>query len=209
MLKIVEQQARQHQKLKKEAKEAKQQLQQAKKIHPAADDKTTVNDTEIKTQPNTETEKKAEKETNTKKQRKEQKEKKKVKGRPGRESKYKTAKALEEKIEEYFQTCDKEKRPYTVTGLAYYIGLTTRAALINYENEEKNKDVEKKEKLGMIYAIKKAKLRIESYLEENLILGKQVAGTIFMLKTNYNRIEPTDPGQKQEITINIDGVTRF
>jgi len=209
MLKIVEQQARQHQKLKKEAKEAKQQLQQAKKIHPAADDKTTVNDTEIKTQPNTETEKKAEKETNTKKQRKEQKEKKKEKGRPGRESKYKTAKALEEKIDEYFKACDKEKRPYTVTGLAYYIGLTTRAALINYENEEKNKDVEKKEKLGMIYAIKKAKLRIESYLEENLILGKQVAGTIFMLKTNYNRIEPTDPGQKQEITINIDGVTRF
>ena len=39
--------------------------------------------------------------------------------------KYKTADELKDKVEEYFLTCYQNKRPYTISGLALWLGLTT------------------------------------------------------------------------------------
>ncbi len=91
----------------------------------------------------------------------------------GRPLKYKTNKALEKVITEYFDKCDANSIPYTITGLGLEIGLD-RHQLIRYGNKEQ-----------FSHTIKKAKLRCENYAEISLFKGKNVAGAIFNLKNNY------------------------
>jgi len=91
----------------------------------------------------------------------------------GRHKKWKTPKELEPLIDDYFDTCDETKRPYTVTGLAYHLG-TNRQTLCNYEKDAKFK-----------YIIERAKLRCEMYAEECLYTRTNVAGVIFSLKNNW------------------------
>ncbi len=112
-----------------------------------------------------------------------------------RQSTLKTHQEVQERIDKYFAECEKTKRPMTVMGLANALGLHSRKALLNYEKEGYNKDLPEKEKKLIISSIKKAKARIEQYLEENLIKGRQVVGTIFNLKNNYGWVD------KQEIEI--------
>ena len=127
----------------------------------------------------------------------------------GNTSKMKTAKEFQEKIERYFKECDKKRMPYTVTGMAFALGFTTRLAIINYENEEKHHDIEEGEKKLIVNTIKKAKLKIEEYLEINLIEGKQVAGTIFNLKNNYGWIDRQDVQHGGDVIINVKGIKRI
>ena len=97
----------------------------------------------------------------------------------GRPRKYETIEELEEIIEKYFNTCNIENRPYTITGLAIALGMS-RQGLLDYctridENGEPFLD-----------SIKKAKDRCEAKIEEGLLSGKYNAtGAIFNLKNNY------------------------
>lgn len=92
----------------------------------------------------------------------------------GRPKKYNKKEEIEEKIEKYFNECDEKGKPYTVTGLGLALNMS-RQDLINYSKDEEFFDT-----------IKKAKLKIENYLEEHLLTDTSVTGIIFNLKNNYN-----------------------
>lgn len=134
----------------------------------------------------------------------------------GRPLKFKSVKELQEKIDAYFAECDphvieseawevardrdgKKKKdehgydklelitrkrmteqiPYTVTGLALALD-TSRETLINYEEKEEFFDT-----------IKRAKEKIQNYLELNLN-SPSPTGTIFNLKNNYGWKDKTE-----------------
>lgn len=89
--------------------------------------------------------------------------------------KYKDEKELKELIDKYFIDCDDRKVPYTMSGLAYALGID-RITLINYGKDEL-----------FFTLIKNAKRRVEAQLEENALMGKYNATfTIFNLKNNYD-----------------------
>jgi len=91
--------------------------------------------------------------------------------------KFKSVKALQEQIDAYFDTCTDEKRPFTMSGLAYALGVN-RSTLLNYKQKpgyEKYFDT-----------IKKAKARVENHVEEILLNGRAPAGAIFNLKNNFD-----------------------
>jgi DNA-packaging protein gp3 len=75
-------------------------------------------------------------------------------------------------------------KPFTVSGLAVYLG-TSRETLMNYEKKEEYFDT-----------IKAAKDRIYAYTEESLFNSK-ATGPIFSLKNNYGWVD------KQEIDNNV------
>lgn len=91
----------------------------------------------------------------------------------GRPPKYKKKEEIQELIDKYFCDCDKNDEPYTVTGLALALNIS-RQDLINYSNKEEFFDT-----------IKKAKLKVENYLEKRLIKDNSCTGIIFNLKNNY------------------------
>jgi hypothetical protein len=79
----------------------------------------------------------------------------------------------------------------TITGLALYLGFTSRQAILNYE-----------EKPEFVDAIKEAKLRVEAAYEQALF-GKNAAGPIFALK-NFNWTDKQEIDQKTEHSGSID-----
>ena len=91
----------------------------------------------------------------------------------GRPLKFDTAEALQEQIDQYFlDALDDEgnyRKPISITGLALHLD-TTRETLMDYQKRD-----------GFSDAVKKAKLRIENYYEEHLLVGKPT-GPIFALK---------------------------
>jgi len=120
----------------------------------------------------------------------------------GRPPKFKKPQELEEKIKEYFESCwvdkvieteDKESgkitttniryqdRPYTVAGLAEFLGFSSRQSLLDYDAKPEFLDI-----------IKKAKLKIEMNVEEMLIQGKNQAGPIFWLKNHAGYRDKTE-----------------
>lgn len=105
----------------------------------------------------------------------------------GRPLKFKSVKALQEKIDAYFDECDEKHEPYTITGLALALD-TTRQGLLNYEDREE-----------FYYTIKRAKLRIEHFVEKSLWAPKIATGVIFNLKNNFGWVD------KQEIDQNVTG----
>ena len=111
----------------------------------------------------------------------------------GRPPLYDTPEAIKEKIDEYFDSCwidkvievtDKEgtvtatnvkyqDRPYTIEGLTWYLGFSSRAALLYYEEKPEFSDT-----------IKRAKLKVKMGVTEGLLTGKNATGHIFWLKNN-------------------------
>ena len=107
----------------------------------------------------------------------------------GRPVKFKTPKELQEKIDEYFDGCIKDKRPFTLSGLAYALEVD-RKTILNYSHKE-----------DFFPTIKRAKLRCEQFADEQLFKnGGQVAGVIFNLKNNHD-----DWRDRQEIDLNPPG----
>jgi len=104
----------------------------------------------------------------------------------GRPPKYKTAEELQDRIDNYFKDCDEKEKPYTITGLGLALDMS-RQDLINYSNKEEFFDT-----------IKKAKARVENYLEERLINDSSATGIIFNLKNNYGWKD------KQEVDANVN-----
>ncbi len=94
------------------------------------------------------------------------------KQKAGRKPKYSDVELFQQKIDCYFSECSKNDRPPTVCGLALHLDLT-RQGLIEYQGKPEFSD-----------AVKKAKQRVETFLEERLY-GSAPAGTIFNLKNNF------------------------
>lgn len=101
--------------------------------------------------------------------------------------KYKDEKELAKGIEEYFEDCKKREKPYTMSGLAVWLGIT-RQTLVNYSHKDK-----------FFPLIKKAKERVQAQIEENAIDGTfNTTFAIFSLKANYK----WDDGNKVNVNIN-------
>lgn len=101
--------------------------------------------------------------------------------------KYHTEEELVKGIEEYFEDCKKREKPYTMSGLANWLGIT-RQTLINYGKGEK-----------YFTLIKKAKERVQQQIEENILDGTfNTTAGIFNLKANYK----WDDGNKVNVSIN-------
>lgn len=115
----------------------------------------------------------------------------------GRPAMFKTQKALQKKINEYFKNCPDKKTIttklgevievpiFTISGLAYFLGFESRQSFYDYENKE-----------GFSYTIKRARLFIEKEYEK-LLQENNCAGIIFALK-NLGWSDKTE----QEICIN-------
>lgn len=87
----------------------------------------------------------------------------------GRPLNFKTVEELQKKIDDYFNSCDEESEPITITGLALALG-TTRETLCDYE-----------EKDGFSDTVKTAKLRVQHAYEKRLV-KRGNGGDIFALK---------------------------
>lgn len=104
----------------------------------------------------------------------------------GRPPLYDSVEELDKLIQKYFDDCIKDKRPYTMSGLAYALGMD-RTSLIRYGKDER-----------FYNSIKRAKQFVEQSLEEKLIsTSGATIGIIFNLKNNY------DWKDKQEIDADV------
>lgn len=105
--------------------------------------------------------------------------------------KYKTPEELVKVITDYFKDCDAKRKPYTISGLALYIGLTTNR-LREYE----------KNYPGTEYAeiIERAKQTIETYTAEATFDNKKFQGAKFNLQNNFGWAEKQDTKLSGEVT---------
>ena len=93
----------------------------------------------------------------------------------GRPKIFKSVEEVEEKINAYFKYCEDKDKPYTMSGLAYYLDVD-RKTLLNYSKDE-----------DYFPTIKKARDRVQMQLEENALLNKSnPTFTIFNLKNNFD-----------------------
>ena len=96
-------------------------------------------------------------------------------GEVGRPRAFKSVKEVEEKINAYFNYCEEKEKPYTMSGLAYYLEVS-RQTLVNYSYEDEYFDT-----------IKKARDKVQMQLEENALSNKaNPTFTIFNLKNNFD-----------------------
>lgn len=125
----------------------------------------------------------------------------------GRPLKFKSVHSLEEKINEYFDSCFApaynddgtpvinpatgnqmmyRTKPWTLSGLACHLGID-RKTLYNYSKNDK-----------FFPTIKNARAKIEAYVEEQLFTPKIAAGVIFNLKNNFGWQDK--PGEDEKNT---------
>ena len=103
--------------------------------------------------------------------------------------KFPNVKDLSDTIDKFFNDCDANKKPYTITGLCLCLD-TSRNTLLSYEKcleIEWLDRLDDKAKRAYVNTIKRAKLRCENYAEEQLLnplCSKSPIGSIFALK-NY------------------------
>ena len=141
----------------------------------------------------------------------------------GRPPKYKSVEEIEDKIEQYFESCEgepliddegnqvvnkygypcwiKPPKPPTVTGLALALGFTTRLSLLNYQGKKE-----------FMNTITRAKTKIEEYAESRLFDRDGSNGAQFSLRNNFKgwngeQEKSQDEMEKlDEIIRNIDKV---
>jgi hypothetical protein len=116
---------------------------------------------------------------------------------PGQPRKFQTVEELEERIQAYWDYCDDNEKPVTMSGLAFFIGCDRRT-LTNYANSDL-----------FFPTIKKARDRVEFCNEELLLSGKATAGVIFSLKNNYRwtdkALETESEGEgSNDVSINVN-----
>ena len=107
----------------------------------------------------------------------------------GRPKIFNDVKEVEEKINAYFNYCEEKEKPYTMSGLAYYLGIS-RQTLVNYSNQDQFFDT-----------IKKARDRVQMQLEENALSNKaNPTFTIFNLENNFDWKDNNEVKTNVEIT---------
>lgn len=120
------------------------------------------------------------------------------------EKKFQTAEDLENAVNSYFIWCDEQReivtdskgntkvvaKPYTITGLCVYIGIT-RDTFISYSKDPVLENV-----------IAMAKLRVENYIEENSLNGKvNPIMSIFNLKNNFGWVDRVEVNNSQSVEV--------
>lgn len=115
----------------------------------------------------------------------------------GRPKKYERVEDMEKDIEKYFAKQDVEGLPYTVSGLALALGMT-RETLLRYEENDIFSDT-----------IKRAKQKIEEYVETRLFVSGIATGVIFNLKNNFGWKDKQEIEQNGEmnntVTVKFSG----
>ena len=107
---------------------------------------------------------------------------------------------IERKIDDYFNYCNENSKPFTMSGLALFLDCS-RTTLYQYENELiKFHNMSEEDKLRIMNAVKKAKRMVETYQEEQLFIGKSPVGTIFSLKNNFNWKDSQEINNNTNIT---------
>ena len=118
----------------------------------------------------------------------------------GRPRAFKSVEEVEEKINAYFNYCEEKEKPYTMSGLAYYLEVS-RQTLVNYSNQDQFFDT-----------IKKARDRVQMQLEENALSNKaNPTFTIFNLKNNFDwkdKIEHSS-SEVENINKNISNIANL
>ncbi len=107
----------------------------------------------------------------------------------GRPLMYETSEQLAKKCNEYFDSCVVLEEKATITGLALFLGFSSRQALHNYKDKEEFNDV-----------VKKAMLCVENWYE--------LSGTnfdIFALK-NMGWTDKQEIDMKADVKQNIDPI---
>ena len=121
-------------------------------------------------------------------------------GEVGRPRAFKSVEEVEEKINAYFNYCEEKEKPYTMSGLAYYLEVS-RQTLVNYSNQDQFFDT-----------IKKARDRVQMQLEENALSNKaNPTFTIFNLKNNFDwkdKIEHSS-SEVENINKNISNIANL
>lgn len=84
---------------------------------------------------------------------------------------YETPEAMQEAIDAYFADCAANQEPITITGLALWLGFTSRQSLLHYEGYSKE----------FFDTVRKAKMRVENAYEKRLI-ARGNSGDVFALK---------------------------
>jgi hypothetical protein len=114
-----------------------------------------------------------------------------VKRKAGQPPIISNAEQMQTLIDEYFNMCDRKKEPYTMSGLAYHLGMDRRS-LVNYSHRDE-----------FFLTLKRARERVETYLEKALMEKDKPTGIIFNLKNNFGWVD------KQEISqdIKLDAVS--
>lgn len=107
----------------------------------------------------------------------------------GRPKKWQSVEELETGIHAYFEACDIEKRPYTMAGLARALDCS-RQTLINYEHAD----------AAFMDTVKRARARVEQWVEESLWSKVHPAGPIFSLKNNFGWRD------EQQVTVTHEAV---
>lgn len=104
---------------------------------------------------------------------------------------------LEARIDAYFEECERKQVPPTVTGLALFLGLRSRQALLNYQGRKPFND-----------AITRAKSRCEAYVEGRLFDRDGVNGAKFSLTNNFKgwSEKPDKPAADGGVTI-VDDIS--
>ena len=113
-------------------------------------------------------------------------------GEVGRPRAFKSVQEVEKKINAYFNYCEEKEKPYTMSGLAYYLEIN-RKTLLNYSKNEE-----------YFHAIKKARDKVQMQLEECLYRLGNNSGVIFNLKNNFDwkdkmEVEKTDMTKVDEL----------
>jgi hypothetical protein len=135
------------------------------------------------------------------------------KNKVGRPPMFKSAKEMQTLIDGYFDLCQGEmfkdddgkpivnkygepifigQKPPTVTGLALYLGLQSRQALLNYQSRKEFNDT-----------ITRAKMRIEEYAETRLYDKDGCNGAKFNLVNNFGWKDKIEQEINGDFSINI------
>lgn len=111
-----------------------------------------------------------------------------------RPKKYEDIELFNKKVEDYFNYCDENNKPYTMSGLAYFLDMD-RKSLLNYSKDEK-----------FFPTIKKARQRVEMMLEEQLYRLGNNSGVIFNLKNNFGWIDKIEDTENEEAITNATDI---
>ena len=95
-------------------------------------------------------------------------------------TRFKTLEELQFRINEYFDKMFQQHRPYTMSGLALWLGVTTKT-LRSWEKDYGD----------TVYTdiIKFAKQRVENYAEESLYDNRKASGAKFVLENYFDLAE--------------------
>lgn len=140
----------------------------------------------------------------------------------GEKPAFSSPEVLQKEVDDYFMSCyapviDKngrivrdddgeivkiQKRPFTVSGLAYHIGVGTMT-LNRYCDGRMDDLGEEDENMLFSVILKRAKQRIESFAEESLYNRDSQAGARFVLDTHFRRITQKEQAEIFEKHSNV------